>query len=360
MAQMKPRYFVNSFATVTGANTYTQRALHADFDARLAKLPGSETLREKTQKLYENSNVDTRHLEFSIEEIDRRRESSVWHPIVRDSIISLASRALERVMVRGIAPADCDALITVSAVFDGIPGLSTRIAETSGFRQDTLLFDLGTLACGGANHGINQAHLLLETGKCKTVAVICADALNTHAQARRFKALPELSEVVARVVPSDTASALVISRERGVEPILSYSSCDLAMRSWRGGLNYSVAGTADDGEPATSLDKGLRTRIAAEAAVTLVPEVLRNPLCVHPGGTALIRELAKSEPLLLPAGEYSAAVLKANGNVGGSSVLFVLARMLELGARIDPTLRFLAFLPGAITSLLTLQDVERG
>lgn len=356
---MKPRYFMNSFATLTGAHTYPQQELLADFDARLAKLPGSEALRERTRKLYENSNVDKRHLEFSIEEIDRRREVSVWHPIVRDSIIAMGSRALERVLVRGIAPTDCDALITVSTAFDGIPGLSTRLSETFGFRQDTLVFDLGTLACGGANHGIYLAHLLLETGRCKTVCVVCADALHTHAQARRFTAVPEMTEVVARVVPSDTAAALVISRERGVEPLLSYSSCDLTLHSWRGGLEYAIAATADDGEPATSLDKELRTRIAVESAVTLVPEVLRNPLCVHPGGTALIRSLAASEPLLLPAAEISAAVLKENGNVGGASVLFVLSRMLELGAPIEPTLRFLAFLPGAITSLLTLHDVER-
>lgn len=349
------RYHVRSFVTVPGANSYSQADMHADFCRRIRSLPGAEELRERIQTVYDRSAVDTRHLELPIDEIDRRRETMGWHPIVREVLLSLGRRALDRVFSgpeSDTRVAECDALIVVASNFDGFPGPSRLLAEAMGFRPDAVFYDLGSQGCGGANHAIHLAQMLLETGRCKTVCLLCVDALGTHIQSRIYGALPSLSEIVARVLPSDGAAALILSSAPEPRPVFSYGSGDLQLHAWRDSTDYGCTRTGDDGEPYGQVAKHLRDRVAEETSGLV--GILDDPICVHPGGIAILRNLA---PSVGPSIEISAAVLREHGNMGAPTVLFVLAKALELGMRIEPRLRLLAFGPSLYTTLYCFDDV---
>lgn len=360
MSTPSGRFHLRAIATAPGAHSYPQGEMHADFRARVSRIPGAESLFDKIKATYDNSAVDTRHLEFSLAEIDKMRETMGWHPIVRKTLLSLGKRAIERVFAAegaGAGPADCDAIVVVSSNYDGFPGLSRQLAEAIGFRQNALFYDLGSLGCGGANHGINLAHMLMATGQCKTVCVLCMDALGTHIQARRYKQPPSVSEIVARVLPSDGAVAMLLSTEPGPRPAFSYGGIDFKLYAWRNSADYMVATTDDDGEPFGHIGKDIRNRLIDESFALLGGDVLDDPICVHPGGIALVRRIAEFAPKLGRTAGISLDVLRENGNMSAPTVLFVLARALQVGLPIEPRLRLLAFGPGVYTTLLCFQDV---
>jgi len=354
---MAQRFHLRSLVAVPGAHSYSQTHMLEDFSARIGRLPDAGAVLDKAKTIYGNSDVDTRHLELSIEELDKRRDQSGWHPIAKDAIMSLGRRAIEQALSEGTAASECDALVVVASNYDGFPGPSRRLAEAMGFRRDVLFFDLATLGCGGANHGIQLAQLLVESGRCKTVCLVSAEILGTHIQVRRYRALPSVSQIVAHVLPSDGAAAMIFSREAGPRSLLSYGSLRFDLRSWPGSNEYMVAGTSNDGEPFGSLDKNIRTRLLDESADLLTPEAIAEPMFIHGGGTALLRRVAEAVPQLSASAELSAAVLRENGNMSAPTVLHVLARALRERMPVAPRFRLLAFGPGVYSTLLAFEDV---
>jgi alkylresorcinol/alkylpyrone synthase len=357
---MTQRYYLNALVPIPGAHRYSQQHMLEDFSARISRLPDAAPVLDKAKTIYGNSEVDTRHLEFTIEDLDRRRDASGWHPIAKDAIISLGKRAIEKALESsGTRPEDCDALVVVASNYDGFPGPSRRLSEAFGFRKDAIFYDVATLGCGGANHGIQLAQMLLETGRCRTVCFVCVEILGTHIQVRRYETLPSVSQVVAHVLPSDGAAAMIFSRVAGARPVLSYRSVRFDLHSWPGSEGYMVAGTSNDGEPFGSLDKNIRTRLLDETSSLLTPEAIEEPMFIHGGGTALLRRLGEAIPRLSSAADLSAAILKENGNMSAPTVLHVLARALREGQSVAPRFRLLAFGPGVYSTLLAFDGVER-
>lgn len=357
------RFFVNSLVTLTGAQTYSQKHMLADTLARLTPLPSSEKIVDKARTIYENSGVDTRHLELSIEELDRKRLEMGWHPIAKQSILSLGHRALEKTFAETtFRPSDCDGFVMVASCYDGLPGPSRWLAHQFGFPANVKTYDLGALACAGANHGLELATMLLETGKCKRIMLVCADVLGTHIQIRRYKTLPSTMDVVARALPSDGAAAMILSREAGPNDVLSFSSCDLQLRAWNDSITYTIASTSDDGEPYGSLSKELRTRLVDETYALLTPDTLEDNFILHPGAQPLMKAWLTEppHPHLRDAAQVTADVLREHGNLGSVTVLHVLREALRRGLSVTRgagRLRFVSFGPTVFTSVLRLDDV---
>jgi alkylresorcinol/alkylpyrone synthase len=357
-ARTPQRFFVRAFSTLPGANSYSQKELLNDYTSRVGRLADSAPMVEKIQRVYENSDVDTRHYELSIAELDRRHATSASHPLMNDALLSLGRRTIEALFAKNVRIKDCDALIVVGSNFDGFPGMSRRLSEAHGFRDDVFFYDLSALACGGANHGLGLANMLLESGRCKTVCVLMVDALGTFNQLRRIDTMPSISEIVGRVLSSDGAAGLVLSAEPGPGSLFSYSRFDFRVHAWPDSINFGVTETSANGEPFGAIGKGIKMRIVDESAPMLTPEVMADPLFVHPGGIALLRSLVEFAPRLSDTVALSTEILKENGNLTSPTVLFVLKRALERGLAITPRLRLLSFGPGFYTTLSCFQDVK--
>lgn len=351
------RFFVRALSTVPGAHSYSQKELLEDYSGRVARFADAPPVLEKIHRIYENSEVHTRHFEFPIDELDRRHATVASHPIVNEAMLALGRRTLESLFTRELGVRDCDALLVVGSNFDGFPGMSRRLSEALGFRSDVVFYDLAGLACGGANHGLNMANLLLESGRCKTVCVLFIDVLGTFNQLRRLEGLPSPSEIVGRVLSSDGAAGLVLSSEPGAGSLFSYSRFEFQLHAWPGSVKYAYTETSANGEPYGSVGKDIRTRMLEESAAMLTPDVVADPMFVHPGGIALLRALVEHAPRLSDTVGLSAEVLGAHGNLSSPTVLYVLKRALELGAVISPRMRLLAFGPGIYTTLSCFHDV---
>ena len=182
--------------------------------------------------------------------------------------------------------------------------------------------------------------------------------MGTMAHSRRHDRLPGMEQVVAHGLASDASAALVVSRDPGPQPVLSWTEATLQSRLWSDALDQNDLTVSDDHQPLLAVGKAIRERIVDEAAALLTPSHLASPLILHPGGLALMKRLAEAYPGLRESTERSTSVLADHGNVGSASVWFVLDRAARQGARLGPELGLFALGPGIFSSLLTLQGVR--
>jgi predicted naringenin-chalcone synthase len=353
----KPTY-VNSFVTVPGAHTVSQNFVRDTLCERLSKFPNHEETIVKAKAIFAGSAIDSRHLEIPLTDLHERRMSSTHHSILNEASLSLGERTLTAVLGSNTTAEEIDALIVVCSNFDGFPGPSRRLSEKLGFRADALFYDLSGLACGGANHGIHLAHLLLETGRCTKVVVLALDLLGCYNLMRKHDSLPNGSEIVALTIPSDGAAALLFSKQPTDSHILSFTDLDFRVHAWPDSATCAYTQTSEAGEPVGVIGKEIRTRLLDETKPLLDGD-LTTPIFIHPGGRALLDELADAYPELSSSIDRSRAVLRDNGNLTSPTVLFVLADALRHGVQIEPAFRLFALGPGIFTTALRFEGVEQ-
>ncbi|MEZ4293444.1 MAG: hypothetical protein R3B70_00585 [Polyangiaceae bacterium] len=350
-----PLYF-RQLAVEHGAHAYSQDFLAEDMRSRLRSVPDGRAMAQMTGFVYDHSAIEQRFIEVDIDEIDRRHD---WIRMVNQANQSLATRALLRLFNSGADPRECGALVVVSSSYSGFPSLSRRLLEPCGFSLDTVCYDLAGLGCAGPTHAIAFAHALLQQGFTGAVCVVCVDAMATHGQARHHKHAPSMAQIVAHALASDGAAALVIGRDPGPSPLFSFESCRLTSHQWPSSLDQNDLTADEDNEPFLSVGKDIRTRILPELSKVLDDDALSSSVFLHPGGAALMRSLKSRYPTLVPSADLSMSVLAEHGNLGASSLLWVLDRALRRGASIDPRFRLVALGPGIVTTSLLVDGARR-
>jgi len=181
----------------------------------------------------------------------------------------------------------------------------------------------------------------------------------THAQARHHNRLPSTAQLVAHCLASDGAAAFAVGLDPGPDPSLRYTGCRLTSRLWDGALDQNDFTADEDNEPLVSVGKDIRERLIPEFGRILDAEARATPLLVHPGGTALMRQLKEHYPELASVADLSLSILLEHGNLGAPSVLWVLDRALHTRVRLSPSFRMVALGPGIVTTSLLIEGVER-
>ncbi len=350
---------VRQLATVAGAHTSAQARLADELHAELERLDDARPVAQLVRFVYAHSAIVERHLEVPLEEARQRDD---WIRLVDDATLSLCVRSLERLFAGAGAPpaAAGDGLVAGSSSHAGFPGLTRRVQERLGFPLDALTFDLGALGCAGPTQGLYLATTLVASGACRNVCLVCVDAMGTHGAARRHRRAPTMAQVVAHCLASDGAAALVVSREPGPRPLLSFAAAALHNRLWPDALDLNDFTADADNQPFMSVGKEIRNRIVDELAPIIEDPALRGgPILFHPGGAALMKLLADRWPELADSIAVSCAVLAQHGNLGSSSLLWVLAEAMARQATLAPRHRLAALGPGIVSTLLTLDGVER-
>jgi predicted naringenin-chalcone synthase len=168
-----------------------------------------------------------------------------------------------------------------------------------------------------------------------------------------------MAQVVAHCLASDGAGALVVGRDPGQRPLLSFSSAQLHNRLWSRSLDLNDFTADGDNQPFMAVGKEIRSRVVQELEPLLGDDVVREPILFHPGGAALMTLIGERWPVLADTIALSSGVLERHGNLGSSSVLWVLAEALARSVPLTPRLRLAALGPGIVATLLALDGVER-
>lgn len=350
------RFYLRGLALSKGTHRYSQERLAQEMRTHLAHLPGAHSVGQIINFIFSHSGIHYRHFEMMLDEIDARRD---WYRLVNEAVESMASRAVEMLCQKDPSVTSCDGLVVVSSSYAGFPSLGRRLQVRFGFPLTAPCYDLTGLGCAGPTQALTLAQALIEQGSCRNVCVVCADAMGTHAQARHHNRLPSTAQLVAHCLASDGAAAFSIGRDPGPAPQLRYVASRLTSRLWEGALDQNDLTADEDNEPFVSVGKGIRERLIPEFGRLLDADARTIPLLVHPGGTALMRQLKEYYPELTTAADLSLSVLFEHGNLGAPSVLWVLDRALRTRLHLSPSFRMVALGPGIVTTSLLFEGVER-
>ena len=351
---MSVRRHIECPVVTPGRHSYTQGELAAALRSRLVDLEDSETMRKMVGFIYEHSGIETRHVELSLDQIAGRRD---WYLLVNEATLSLATRSIEALVSETLPIESFDALVVVSASYAGFPALSRRLQDGLGLRPEAICYDLTGLGCAGPTHGLHLADMLIVTGAAKRVCVVCADTMGTHGEARVHNEVPTVSQLVAHCLASDGGAAIVVSDAPSSERSVSWDSCELHTKLWRGSLGENDFTASADNQPLLSVGKEIRTRIVPELG-PLMESVDPRHCYFHPGGAALMRKLSASYPSFTPTLDISTKVLREHGNIGAASVLFVLEAAWKAGREFDDQLRLIALGPGIVATQIHFGGVQ--
>jgi predicted naringenin-chalcone synthase len=375
------RYYLQRLVALQGQHTYPQSQMAEEMRNRVAPFelpkmetsqgrlkraammalastlasPDSKSLSQMVSFLYDHSEIQQRHFELELSEISNRKD---WHRMINQATYSMCDRALKDLFSSGMEASQCDGLIAVSSTYSGFPGIARKFQEKYGFPLEAICYDLTAMGCVGALHGIYLAQMLIDSGRCKNVCIVCADAMGTHGQAGKFTSAPTISQLVANCLSSDGAAALILGRDPGPAPIFSYTGCQMNTRLWPHSAHLNILSVSETNQPYMSVGKDIQTRLLDELGHLMDESMLDVPVYLHPGGIALMRLVRDKYPQLAASTAISVSELEETGNIGSPSVLLVLKKALDRNSPIMPCFRMIAFGPGKVTAILLIENVE--
>jgi predicted naringenin-chalcone synthase len=350
-------YYVRQIASTMGKHHYSQEHLAEEMRARIrySDLPNTESITQMVYYIYSRSGIKKRHIELELSQINSRKD---WIKLVNEATLMLCERVLTNLFSSDVKASDCDGFIVVSSSYTGFPGITRQLQEKFGFPMEALCYDMSALGCAGIPHSLFLAHTLIKTGRCKQVCIMSADALGTHGESRQHNITPTMSQIVAHCLPSDSAAGIIISSKAGDKPIFSYRDCHLDTKLWSNSLDWNVMSATEDNQPYVNVGKEIRTRLLEEVEQFFTPEILEQPIFLHHGGDALMKVVSEKYPQLSDFMKLSTSEFQSNGNIGPSTVLWILHRALEREMPISPCFRLVAFGPGKVTAICLVDGVE--
>ena len=243
----------------------------------------------------------------------------------------------------GVSTDEITHLVTVSCTGFVAPGVDVALITRLGLDRQVERVHVGFMGCQGALNALRVARSLVRSTPSARVLLCAVELCALHFQ---YSAEPEA--IVANSLFSDGAAAAVVGTAVDAE-------------RWR--LTANGAGLVPDSLDAMTWTVGNNgfTMTLSPRVPTLVEEQLRpwmepwlaeqglgipdvGSWAIHPGGIRIVSSAEKSLGLDAAAGAVAREVLAEHGNMSSPTVLFVLKRLMETGAR-RPCVA-LAFGPG--------------
>ena len=252
----------------------------------------------------------------------------------RSTAIAAARRALTEARVE---PAEIAGLIVNTCTGYLCPGLCSYIAQDLGLKTSIRFQELMGMGCGAAIPNLEAAAgILVRSGEGPVLSLAVEICSATFFPGHE----PEL--VVSNAIFGDGAAAAVLDLSReghqgGLARMVDFEA-GLFPR-YREDLRYRTEG----GRLRNHLSRRvpvIGARTVMEVASRLLARHGLSPddiawWAVHPGGTAVLAQVAKELKLAGDALRFSYSVFENYGNMSSPSVLFVLREILDSG-RLQP------------------------
>jgi predicted naringenin-chalcone synthase len=239
----------------------------------------------------------------------------------------LAMQAIERLDLGG-ARGSVTHLIVASCTGLSAPGLDLEIVHRAGLSPSVERTLIGFMGCYAAINALKTAHHIVRSEPEARVLVVNCELTTLH-----LKETDDLERLLTFCLWGDGCSAaLVTAEETGIR--LDRFKALLA-RDARDLMTWSVRDDGFDMVLSGRVPAKIQTVLGGEVATILhgdtVDEI--DLWAVHPGGRSVLDAVQRTLNLAPEALAPSREVLRANGNMSSATVMFVLARMLEDGAR---------------------------
>jgi predicted naringenin-chalcone synthase len=323
---------VRAIGTANPPRYMTQKEVYEVFSRCFDMQPEERNLYEKL--LLDGGPIRGRY--FGVDDVEQACQLSPDELITRFQKfgVSTAAEAARQALAEGeLNGNDIDVLVVNTCTGYLCPGLSSYLAEGLGLGDSVKVFDLMGMGCGAAIPNLECARGMLNGGpvqRALSVAVeICSATLFMGPQ-------PDL--VISNSIFGDGAAAVVLERGgngegEGLARLVDFETGTFPR--YREHLRYRN----QQGRLRNVLSKRVPV-IAATAVRDVALRLLgRHGLSpkeidwwvVHPGGTVILEQVAKTLKLPDEALRYSYEVFRDFGNMSSPSVLFVLKRILTEG-----------------------------
>jgi predicted naringenin-chalcone synthase len=322
--------------------------------------------------LYQHSGVDTRQGVLPLAEADRWAPHGAVNPdglpnlgpstearmeYYREFALPLAHGAALQALERsGCAPRDITHVVTASCTGFTAPGVDLGLIKLLELAPTTQRVHVGYMGCHGAINALRAAHGLA-LADVRHRVLMCAVELCTIHYAFQWSN----ERMLGNALFADGAGALVLGPTE--------QSRGDAGRNWR--VSATGSFVFPDTEAAMSWnigDHGFVMNISTELP-RLIHENLsgwlaawldRNGLAVsdvnswavHPGGPRIVEAVETAMGLRREQTQVSRDVLAAHGNMSSATVLFILKKLMEGGAK--PPCVMLGFGPGLVAEAALL------
>lgn len=248
-------------------------------------------------------------------------------------------------------------LVTVSCSGFNSPGFDLALYEKLGLDLNVSRTHVGFMGCHGALNGLRVASALAQAQPGSNVLLCAVEICSLHHQ---YTDDPQ--QIVANSLFADGAAAAIVRAKPAAADEGSAKRWNLIASG-----SYLIPNTADAMSWRIG-DNGFTMTLSAQ-----VPEIIKTQLkpwleswlarnnldlskiatwAIHPGGPRIVSAAASALDLNKEAVSTSLDVLNDCGNMSSPTILFILKRLLEQGAR-GPCIA-LAFGPGLVVEVALL------
>lgn len=289
---------------------------------------------ERMAATFTTSGVETRYsvapLEWFQEEKNWPQRNQLYLDGATRLFIEAARAALDEA---GLTAADIGTVVTVSSTGVATPTLEAMAWKEIGFSPDVRRVPLFGLGCAGGVTGMATAADLARSRPGTHVLMVALEACTLSFRSDRL----QKADIIATVLFGDGAAAAVLSTEdTGNATRIGTGSehlwCDtLDIMGWD--VDETGFGVVFDRSIPTFAEEYFQPAAAkALCDAGLSQDTIDRFVC-HPGGAKVVHALENAMALEEGTLDVERSVLKDYGNMSAPTVLFVLKRVLEDGAR---------------------------
>lgn len=314
---------------------------------------------DRLRPIYENAGIKTR---YSCVDIDWYGQEHTWperNDLFLEHAVDLLYVAAERCLEKAeLLPSDIDGLVIVSTTGIATPSLDALLMERMPFRRNVQRMPIFGLGCAGGVLGLSRAAALARATPGSKWLVLVVELCGLTFRRQDMSK----SNIVATALFGDGAAGVVLSGE-GAGPAIGVSGEYM----WPDTLEVMGWKIKDDGMGVLfrrDIPDLVRNDMHNAASEFLGKNHLGvqdiDEFVFHPGGEKVINALRDCFELPDEALRHARSVLRDYGNMSAATVLFVLERALNAGAKGRMLLSALG--PGFTAGFLTLEastDVKR-
>ncbi|MFT4780070.1 MAG: alkylresorcinol/alkylpyrone synthase [Flavobacteriales bacterium] len=315
-----------------------------------------ERYQRKVIKLFENAGVERRYSIMDAEEVFLKTSLEEKNDIYKRETIKLAEGALVKALKKAsLNPTDIDYIITVSCTGIMIPSVDAYLINRLDMKQDIVRLPVTEMGCVAGVSGMIYANNFLKANPNKRAVVIAVESPTSTFQIEDYS----MVNIVSAAIFGDGCACTILSSfedEEGPE-ILDDAMYHFYNAEHMMGFELKNTGLQ------MVLDKEVPEKIAAHFPKIVHPFLERNQLTIkdvdhlifHPGGKKIVQTIEELFGALGKNIDHTKAVLKEYGNMSSATVLYVLERFMNEGAKKGDVGLMLSFGPGFTAQRLLLK-----
>ncbi len=316
-------------------HVHTQEEIRAQLERIWAE---RQSVLNRLPQLHENARVKKRHLALPLADYATPRtfgeSNDVWIRVAQELGESALRQALERAR---LAPADIDAIFTMSVTGIASPSLDARLVNRMGLRTDVKRVPVFGLGCVAGAAGIARAADYVKAYPDHVVAVVSVELCSLTFQ-RDDTSVANL--VSAGLFGDGAAAVIVVGAERahklGIGGLRVVATRSIFYPDTEDVMGWRISERGFDIVLSPAVPSIARERLAPDVDAFLADHGLARGdvatwVC-HPGGPKVLSAMQAGLGLSDEDVRHAWTALEEQGNLSSTSVLMVLHDTLAAGA----------------------------